>query len=413
MVTGAVAPQPAGDWDRHNGRVYFFSYLLIYLAGPVIYLGVVHAALCDRLGASTTVANLPSAAYAVGQFAPLVAAWLVPYRLERAAVVWSNSLQAIFFALLAVLLMVPISASWKLAFIIAQGLCQGLVASTSDLFTLQCLGRGTTVQGRSRILQRTYGITPIAAIAGSLGVQFLLNPGFAFLPYPNDFVAVFTVGAVCSAGLAFLSAQYRFAPLPEEPRHALGPFLWRGTRAFWNSRPLLLLWIVYFLWTISRLVATNISLYAKDVLHRPPSDFSGAIMAVQFGGKALGGYLLGWIAVKFGLRSGILAVLIVLMLGILWAWRVPGYASLLSFAFMGLALLGGVYVPNLVLTLSDARVGMRNLSILSLATPAAGFSPAVYGMLADHFGFGASFILALGCGAAALVLAWNVRENPV
>jgi MFS family permease len=415
MVIEGSAPnanEPVQEWDRFNGRIYFCSYLLIFLAGPVMYLGVVHAALCDRLGASTTVANLPSAAFAIGQFAPLVASWLVPYRWERAAVVASNALLATFFASVAVVLLLPIAAAWKIGLIVAQGLCQGLVGSTSDLFTLQCLGRGTTVQGRSRIFQQTFGITPIAAIAGSLGVQFLLNPGLPSLPYPKDFVAVFLIGAICCSALALMSAQYKIRPLAEEMRPALGPFLWNGARAFLNSRPLLLLWLVYFFWTCSRLVGTNVALNVKEVLHRAPSDFSGAMMAIQFGGKAAFGYLLGWIALRFGLRNAVVAILAFLMAGILWAWRVPGYANLLAFAFIGAAILGGAYVPNFVLTLSEARVGIRNLSILSLATPAAGFAPAAYGFLAQDFGFGTSFLFGLACAIAAAALAWKVRVNP-
>ena len=73
--------------DRHNGRIFLLGYLLIYLAAPVMYVGVVQAGLCDKLGANATVSNLPFAAYQFGQVAPLFFAWLVPHRLERAAVV--------------------------------------------------------------------------------------------------------------------------------------------------------------------------------------------------------------------------------------------------------------------------------------------------------------------------------------
>ena len=39
--------------DRQNIR----SYLLIYLAATAVHVGAVQAALCDKLGASATVAN--------------------------------------------------------------------------------------------------------------------------------------------------------------------------------------------------------------------------------------------------------------------------------------------------------------------------------------------------------------------
>jgi hypothetical protein len=51
------------EMDRINGLIFFVSYVLVYLAAPVIYVDVVQAALCDKLGASTAVANLPASAF--------------------------------------------------------------------------------------------------------------------------------------------------------------------------------------------------------------------------------------------------------------------------------------------------------------------------------------------------------------
>ena len=82
---------PNSRLDRRNGNLFSYSYLLIFLAAPVLYVGVVQAALCDRLEASATVANLPAAsAYFLGNFAPIIFAWLLPHRLERFIVVADN-----------------------------------------------------------------------------------------------------------------------------------------------------------------------------------------------------------------------------------------------------------------------------------------------------------------------------------
>ncbi len=43
--------EPTPSMDRHNGRLYILSNILVYLAAPVIYVGVVQAALCDKLSA--------------------------------------------------------------------------------------------------------------------------------------------------------------------------------------------------------------------------------------------------------------------------------------------------------------------------------------------------------------------------
>src|SRR3954471_15749301 len=51
---------------------------LSYLASPVLYVGVVHAALMKQLNASVTVSNLASSAYLVMSALPLLVAWYFP-----------------------------------------------------------------------------------------------------------------------------------------------------------------------------------------------------------------------------------------------------------------------------------------------------------------------------------------------
>ena len=64
----SITPQ----MDRYNGRLYLFSYMLIYFCGPIDYVGVVQASLCNKLGASHTVANLPAAAVSLGYIVPFL-----------------------------------------------------------------------------------------------------------------------------------------------------------------------------------------------------------------------------------------------------------------------------------------------------------------------------------------------------
>ena len=51
---------------------------LSYLASPVLYVGVVHAALGEELRASATVSNLPGSMYLVLSALPLFVAWWFP-----------------------------------------------------------------------------------------------------------------------------------------------------------------------------------------------------------------------------------------------------------------------------------------------------------------------------------------------
>ena len=88
-------PSPAAEsevtpeMDRHNGRIFLLASLLIFVSAPAVYVGVVQAALCHTLGASDTLANLPAAAFLLGQLAPLFFSWLIPHRHEKATVVWA------------------------------------------------------------------------------------------------------------------------------------------------------------------------------------------------------------------------------------------------------------------------------------------------------------------------------------
>jgi MFS family permease len=140
---------------------------------------------------------------------------------------------------------------------------------------------------------------------------------------------------------------------------------------------------------------------------RDPSDFSGLTMAIRFGGKAAGGYLLGWLALRAGLRGGSLGCIALLGAASVWAWTVPGAGYLAAFALLGAGELGGAYLPNYVGSLSSPAESTRNFALITLATTASSFGPVLYGWLTDHFGFGAAFALgiAAAAGSYALVMA--------
>ena len=124
------------EMDRHNGWIFTLCYTLVYLSAPVVYVDVVQAALCDKLGASATVANLPASAYLVGQIAPLIVSWLVPVRWERAVVVTSYAMTSAWISLVLLTLLIPFPASVRLGAVIGQGLLQGLCQLPGTLVAL-------------------------------------------------------------------------------------------------------------------------------------------------------------------------------------------------------------------------------------------------------------------------------------
>ena len=74
-VTPRYVSEITPETDRRNGWLYVWTQLLIYFSAPVIYVGVVQAAFIEKLGASATLSNLPSATYFLGFIFPFICSW--------------------------------------------------------------------------------------------------------------------------------------------------------------------------------------------------------------------------------------------------------------------------------------------------------------------------------------------------
>ncbi|MYA80059.1 MAG: hypothetical protein F4X39_05965, partial [Acidobacteriia bacterium] len=276
------------EMTRLNGGIFLVSYILIYFAAPAVYIGIVQAALIDQLEASATLANLPLAVYKFGSFAPLIVSWLAPHRLEKQVVVWANVMTTIVLTLVFLTLVLPVSTPVRISALILQGLFQGLSGSTSMIFQLQCLTRGTTSEGRIRVLKRTFTLTPLAAVVGSLFAQWVLGPQFTWFAFPYDFAMVYLTAIPCIAGVAFISTRYDLAPLADEPRKPFFGHLVLAVKDFAASPSLRLAWLGYWLWYLTLAIIPNLSLYSKEAIGVDPQDYSGLMMALRFGCKAMG-----------------------------------------------------------------------------------------------------------------------------
>jgi MFS family permease len=398
--------------DRSNGRIFALSYVLVYFAAPILYVGVIHAALNDRLGASATIANLPASAYLVAAFLPLILSSFIPYRLERAVLVVSYLVSAASLAAVSITLILPFSADARIAAVIGQALIQGFCGNAAQVYGYQCLRRGTTTQGRAKALKFTFTFTPISAAIGSLAAQFVLSGGLAFLTHPSEFALIYLVGAPCSLGVALLSHRYQLVEIKEVKHRSLLKKIAQGLRHYRANRTLRLIWISYLLWYFALNAMPNLSLYTRIAMGREPQDFSGFIMALRFGFKAVGGFFLGTLAVRRGVRSPVVAAVFLVGAAILWAWSVPGYFYLFAFGLLGAGELGGAYIPNYVVTLSSAAAATRNLAILALVSPVSALAPALHGALTDAFGFQASFLLAIATALIALLIVLRLPTTP-
>ncbi|HEU0141039.1 MAG TPA: hypothetical protein VFQ79_15045 [Bryobacteraceae bacterium] len=404
VASGVQEDTAPPEADRVNSRIYALWACLVYLAAPVTYVGVVQAALCDKLGASPTVANLPASLYLLGFAAPLVVAWAVPQRYERMAAAAANGLSCVMLTLVAAVLWLPAGNSLRIAAIIGQGCTMGVTASTAQVFMLQCLCRGTNEAGRARGFRWAFGAGPIAAVAGSLGAQYVLEGGIPALAYPRDFALLYSFGAVCLAVAAAGALRFKLPPAEEPPRLPMLKHVAASVRSFAADRPLRRLWMAYVLWFTAVYAAPNFSLYTRELLGRDPKELSGLIMALRFASKSAAGFLLASLILRRGARAPVVAAVLLTVAAAAWAGMVPGYLFLLAFALLGAGELGGAYFPNYVAGVSLLAAGARNQAVLALATPAASFGPALHGLLTVRYGFGASFVFAAVAALGALML---------
>jgi MFS family permease len=397
--------------ERQNLWIFSASCALIYFAAPVFYVGVVQAALCDKLGANAALANLPAAGYNIGFLAPFIAACLIPTRCEKKTMVLACLLVAVGAAACCLALILPVSNGIRIAIVVCQGTITGFADSIATVYRYQCLGRGTTPKGRARTLKIAFTIGPLCAVAGSLTAQFILNRGSAFLHYPFDFASIYAIASVSMFIVALLSGKYQLASIQEEARPSFGHLFTGAFRSFLGNRELRFLWLACFLWCCTWNSMPSLSLYSRHVLGSSHEDLSGLIMAVRFACKSLMGFVLGTLALRFGIRMPLLMATLLSALGVLWVWVTPGYLFLVAFGFLGAGELGTPYFNNYVVSVSQPQDGARNLSLINFATAASAASPLIYGTLIDHFGFNASFMAGVVVGFLAFATLFKLPRG--
>ena len=397
--------------DRKNGNIFLWANLLVYLSAPVRYIGSTQALLCSKLGVSAALSNLPTSSYAFGCLAPILVTLFVAHRLERRMVVATSAIVSVLLALVAASLFLPWSDSLRVALVVGQALILGMLNSVQQVYLLQCLARGTTERGRARALKLTYTFGPLAAVAGSLAAQYILQGKLRYFVFPRDFALLYVIGVPTAAIMAWCCARFELPQMEEEPPVRFLTSLGQSFGRFLTSPRLILLWLAYFCWYSGYWSQPNLSLYARHALGRDPATFGGWMLAIQFGSKAVAGFGIGILYQKYGVRAPMIATMVAIGVAILWAWTVPGYAFLAAFAFIGAGQLGGIYFPNALLSWSPSSMATRDLAVLSLVNLASSPAPTVYGGVADHWGFPSSFALGLAITAAGLVLVFLLPKS--
>src|SRR5690242_6134692 len=118
----AVENCPLGARQQTRNLLLFGANTsLSYLASPITFV-IVHAPCCKRLGASATVANLPSTAYLIGAVLPVFVAWYVPWvSLFKRVLVLSYCAFVAGSAAVAAILLLPVAPEVKIGALVAHG----------------------------------------------------------------------------------------------------------------------------------------------------------------------------------------------------------------------------------------------------------------------------------------------------
>ncbi len=392
---------------RRNQVSYAIIVSLIYLAAPILYVDVVQSTLCDKLGASRMVANLPTSLYIGLSVVPLFFAWLIPYmRMVRAVIVVAYLVGAAMGGVVALVLMSPANATTKIAVIIIHAAVNGIVLGTVSVFNWEILSKGMTEVDRGKLFSITFGFGPGFAVLGSLGTQMILQEKISWLPFPYDCAALFGLTAPILVVMALLARRF-YVPLPAQPeqRQPFVSFIFGGLWGFIRQPRFLLLVIAYLLWYATHFVFNNAGLNLREVLGVEPKLYAGWINTLRFGGKMMAGFLLGWLVARRGAKAGAVVTTLLTVTAVLWILGVKSQVYLVTFALFGAGELAGLYYPNYLASASKPQDVKRNISLLFMiiALP-VGAMPALHGAIADRWSFHAGFWVALAAGVVALLL---------
>jgi hypothetical protein len=407
----ADCPLSARDETR-NILLYAGNVGLVYVGAPVLYVGV-QAALCEKLGASKTVSNLPSSLYFAMTLLPVFVAWyFCQVRLLKPVLVICYLTIALTGALVVTsLLAVP---ELVISAVVIHAALLGCILGVVATYQWELIGRGISEARRGQALGLAFGVGPILAFLSFLGSQLIVTGQVKIatftvsvpaLAYPWNYAALYALTVPIMALAAFFSSRF-VVPLPavEIARQPLGSGVFGGLREFFTYRLTLLAALAMILVGSGYIIITNIILYTKEATGFPAEDYVGVQGALRFGFKVGGGLVLGWLLTRTNPRMGLFVTGGFCLASVVWALSASGEWFLLSFGFMGVGELFGVYYPNYILCCSAKSQMRRNMSYNSMLNMPSAAAGQFYGSLADRVGIRASFWVSTGVLVATLLL---------
>ncbi|MBM4068593.1 MAG: MFS transporter [Planctomycetes bacterium] len=395
--------------QTRNLLIFGANISLIFLGAPVLYVGIGQGALCQRLQASETIANLPTTMYFWMTPLPILVAWyFFQARLVKPVLVTTFLTVAAGSATVAGAILLTQSREIIITLVVIHSGMLGCALGVVANFQWEVLGRGVTPSRRGQALSLAFGAGPILAFASSLGAQAIIDN----IEYPWSFATLFGATAPITGLAAFLASRF-VVPLPERepPRPGFVRGIFGGLGDYLSHRPILFAAMATLLVSCGYNVFTNLGLYTKIAVGTLAEEYLGYQSALRFGCKALAGGMLG-ILTRNNPKVGMLATTAFCLASVIWVALAPDIWFLLSFGLMGMGELWGVYFPNYILSCSEKDRMRRNMAFTSMLYFPSGFAPIFYGYITTRIGdeygkrvgFEASFMLSIAVLTVTLLL---------
>jgi len=415
--------------QRINSVIFIINNSLNYLVAPVLYVGVLHAAILSGGGASDTVANLPSSLYTWMTPLPVLISWMFPSRRHFSRLWISSYLVMGSAGLLEAALCWGAPPKWQAAGLALHACCIGAANGVMNMCQWEMLSRGMTTKRRARTLSVTFGAGPILAVVGSGITNLILSGNFLDLvqggklmnlipitPLEKPWSYIVLFGATGPAMLA-AAITASFATLPPSPGVEPRPSVesvQAGLKQYFSNR-LILVALFGFLMTYGagNLIMANLGLYVRDAIGEEPEKYTGVQMALRFGCKSLFGFFLGWLLARFHPKTPALTTTLVCIAGLAWAIWVPGKWYLFSFGLLGAGELFYVYYLNYIVGCSPPSRVREFTAYTNVLLAVVGFMPLMYGAISKAYDLRTSFGVAEGILiATALIVAALLPRQP-
>jgi len=407
--------------QTRNMLIYAGNITLLYLAAPVVYIGIVQAVLCQKLGASAAVANLPASLYLAVAALPVLFAWYLPYvRLLRRVVVGGYAIIAIVGALVMVTLLLPVSKSMMVAVVVFHGAMMGATIGVINTFEWEVLIRGVPESLRGKAFSLGLGLGPIMAVVGSLCSQFVLNGRVGSitlgnLAFPKNFAVLYGVTVPAMVLATFQSSRYAIPkPAIENVRQNFFSEVIGGFGEYFRDRLILISSLAFILLYAGQVIMPNMTLFTHQAMGAAAERYVGYQDGLRFAFKVVAGLSLGWLLTRTNTKVTLLLTAIFTLMGLVCVLVLRGKWFLLSFGLLGAGELGYAYFSYYVLCSSEESKLRRNMAFFSMIQVPLAFVPNIYGRLSDSFGFRSSFWLALVFVVSAVVLvAGGLPSHPL